>query len=283
MAKKTNKTDHVLNLLSGGGPKNEAENNKEAGPAPPVIPEGTVSVVESVDEDGQIADTIRKSLEQELEKMERVPVSQVTALKSASEIHSPLDVEKPETEETPGKVVNKPIEEMAAESRAPEAAKTAAEEIKAPVSEAAEEIQVPVSGAAEEMQAPASKGAEELAKKETETPATEFKDVQKSAENGLSRVEAPETKFILVNVMERLVHEKAHYYMEQFGVCTCPRCTADVTALALTKLPPKYVVVNKEAVSPLINFYSNKYAGQITVEITKACIRVGENPYHSED
>ncbi|MGC4019604.1 MAG: late competence development ComFB family protein [Muricomes sp.] len=71
--------------------------------------------------------------------------------------------------------------------------------------------------------------------------------------------------------------------MKQFGVCTCSHCKADVMALALTKLSPKYVVVNKTAVSPLINFYSNKYAGQITVEITKACIRVNEAPHHSRE
>lgn len=204
MAKKTNKTDHVLNLLSGGEAKRETPKSKDRESAPPVIPEGTVSVVESVAEEEQVADTIRESLEQEL-----------------------LEMEKDES--------TKIIREPAATNPKEEIIDT---------------------------------------KEETTDPEEETTNPKE---------EATDTSFAFVNVMERLVQEKALYYMEQFGICICPRCIADVTALALNKLPPKYVVVNQDAVSPLINFYTNKYAGQITVEITKACIRVGENPYHIMD
>lgn len=204
MAKKTNKTDHVLNLLSGGEAKKEPGMSKDREPAPPVIPEGKVSVVESVAEEEQVADTIRESLEQELMKMEKDESTKIISEAAVTELQS---------EQKAGVIVQSEEE------------------------------------------------AGEIVQSE----------------------EATDISFIFVNVMERLVQEKALYYMEQFGICMCPRCIADITALALNKLPPKYVVVNQEAASPLINFYTNSYAGQITVEITKACIRVGENPYHIMD
>lgn len=93
-------------------------------------------------------------------------------------------------------------------------------------------------------------------------------------------IEDTEVAFTAVNVMERLVRDKTEGYMKQFGNCTCSRCVEDTVALALTNLPSKYVVVNRDAVSPLLNFYEKQYAGQITVEITKACIKVKENPRH---
>ena len=34
-----------------------------------------------------------------------------------------------------------------------------------------------------------------------------------------------------------LVEEKAERYVKMFGLCPCPRCVADVKALALTRLP----------------------------------------------
>ena len=68
--------------------------------------------------------------------------------------------------------------------------------------------------------------------------------------------------------------------MEKFGNCMCPRCVADVKAYALTHLPAKYVVIQSSGVFPLLNFYADKYSGQVLVELTKACIVVKENPHH---
>ena len=83
--------------------------------------------------------------------------------------------------------------------------------------------------------------------------------------------------------METLVREKTDMYMKQFSTCTCSRCKADITALALTSLPAKYVVVSRNAATPLMNFYSQRYSGAITVEITKACTKVKEHPHHGRD
>ena len=90
----------------------------------------------------------------------------------------------------------------------------------------------------------------------------------------------PEDEFMIVNVMERLVRQRAPEYIKQFRICGCRRCLADVTALALTGLPAKYVVINRNAISPLMNFYTMKYAGIITVEVTRACLAVQAEPHH---
>ena len=92
---------------------------------------------------------------------------------------------------------------------------------------------------------------------------------------------APATpNFNYLNVMEHVVENIAKDYMERLGGCTCERCIADVIALTLTKLPPKYVVVEPPAASPLLNFYSSRFAPHVIVEVTKSCFTVKENPHH---
>ncbi len=83
--------------------------------------------------------------------------------------------------------------------------------------------------------------------------------------------------------MEHIVKEQVLEYMENFGCCTCSRCIADTMALALTNLPAKYIVVNDNDVSPLLNYYSTKYASLVMIELTKASIQVKENPHHNKE
>ncbi len=129
----------------------------------------------------------------------------------------------------------------------------------------------------EEQQAaaePESKSETETAAEPETKPATETKPE--------SEIEPePEPSFTMINVMEYLVREQVPKYIEQFGHCKCSRCVEDTVALTLTHLPAKYVVVDRAAVSPLLNFYEKRYAGQVTVEITKATMRVQEVPHHN--
>ncbi len=80
--------------------------------------------------------------------------------------------------------------------------------------------------------------------------------------------------------MERIVQDKIIYFMRQFDVCTCDRCKADVIALTLNGLLPKYIVTMPSAVDPLISYYTNRLISDVTVEATKACMVVKENPRH---
>ena len=86
--------------------------------------------------------------------------------------------------------------------------------------------------------------------------------------------------FKYLNVMEHVVENIARDYIGRLGGCTCEHCIADVTALTLNKLTPKYVVVEPPAASPLLNFYSSRFAPQVIVELTKSCFIVKENPHH---
>lgn len=83
-----------------------------------------------------------------------------------------------------------------------------------------------------------------------------------------------------VNVMEYIIKDMVIDYMKKFDMCTCERCVVDTTALALTYCSAKYIVVDKHTVSPLLNYYANRYIGDVTVELTKACIQVKDRPRH---
>ena len=90
----------------------------------------------------------------------------------------------------------------------------------------------------------------------------------------------PEPEFVRINVMERIVSDKIIYFMRQFECCTCEKCIADTIALTLNGLPPKYIVTEPAAEAPLLSFYTNHFISEITVEATKACMTVKENPRH---
>ena len=90
----------------------------------------------------------------------------------------------------------------------------------------------------------------------------------------------PEPDFVRLNIMESIVADKIIYYMRQFDVCTCDRCVADTTALTLNGLLPKYIVTTPAAVDPLVSYYTNRLISDVTVEATKACMIVKENPRH---
>lgn len=218
MSKKTNKTDHVLNLLSSGVKKKE-EPETPAGETPPKEnpPKETPSKVSVVRDSGaQVAETIREHLEEEL--------------------HHAWEEEEKAASEAKSEEEEQPREEELLER--------------------------------------------EIQKGETREEAQHQREEAKGGAAG--EEEDQEDDFVMVNVMERLVRQRAPEYIKQFHICDCRRCLADVTALALTGLPAKYVVINQNAISPLMNFYTMKYAGRVTVEVTKACIAVQAAPHHKK-
>ena len=85
----------------------------------------------------------------------------------------------------------------------------------------------------------------------------------------------------LINVMERLVDEKLERYVRMFHLCECPRCLADAKALALTRLPAKYVVLSASARVPMLSLYQAKFDSDVTTQIIYACKEVMERPRHA--
>ena len=96
-----------------------------------------------------------------------------------------------------------------------------------------------------------------------------------------SAAEKPdEEEVICANIMEILVERKAETYMELFGLCCCDRCKMDVQALALTELPPKYVVMAKNELPLRLSLYEGRMNTAVTAQILRACKVVLEEPRH---
>ncbi len=91
---------------------------------------------------------------------------------------------------------------------------------------------------------------------------------------------AENKQFCYTNVYERIIKSCVMEYLERFGVCTCSRCVADTTALALTNLPSKYIVTDFDNVEPLLSLYESKFEVAIMTELTKACFEVDAHPHH---
>lgn len=95
---------------------------------------------------------------------------------------------------------------------------------------------------------------------------------------------AEEISYRMVNVMEQILsRQNLNRYMQQYGVCSCSRCRADVLALILTRLPAKYVVVDNSSVAPIIGYYEGKFKIRILTEIIKSCMDVKDSPRHGRE
>lgn len=245
MDKKTNKTDHVLNLLSGNKKK-----EKEKGKTPANIVKESNAKEKKAEE---VASLIQEQLELELEKEERENEKN----KKQEEEHSFEGVAKEvakETEDSSQEVVEKEEVKQIEGIKEDKPVKPLKEEkIEEELKEQADLLESEI-------------------EQEKQDDEEQVPDIEEKSED------IPEYAF--VNVMEHVVSKKAKVYMEKFGNCMCPRCVADVKAYTLTHLPAKYVVIQSSGVFPLLNFYADKYSGQVLVELTKACIVVKENPHH---
>lgn len=71
--------------------------------------------------------------------------------------------------------------------------------------------------------------------------------------------------------------------MAEANMCTCPRCRIDVMALALSRLPSKYVVLHSNDTLPMLTVYANRYSAAVTSQLMAACQRIKENPRHDRE
>lgn len=250
MAKKSNKTSHVLNLITGSGTEAEApveegvasakpaaapKQNPEPAPSVPVPsaqPEQKVIVIDEATENDKLSNTIKNSLADHLEKMEGQAVQEAD---SASE--EMVKEELPPAQDVQ-KISEQELEQAAVSERVSE---SVLEPEKVPEAKAEEKVF------------------------ET-TPEPE---------------EEPEVAYHMINVMEQILNrQNLLKQLNDYGVCTCSRCQSDVLALTLTRLPSKYVVVDKNSTTPIIGYYESKFKVRMFTEIMKACIKVKDEPRH---
>lgn len=249
MARKSNKTAHVLNLLSGQDtneePEKEPEKSKEA------KPETTVETARP--------ETSAGTAETEAEAAHAPAKPQATPPEVPSNI-SFIDNGAKEADPIAERIHEELLKELEQE--------TSSEKATVPEVPAVEEPKT------ETPEAPAAK------EPKAEVPVPEEEPAEESIELSPEPPAEPEPDYVMLNVMQQVVEDKIIYFMKQFEVCTCDRCKADTIALTLSGLPAKYRIVDKHAVDPLVSYYTSRLISQVTVEALKACTQVKENPRH---
>lgn len=95
-----------------------------------------------------------------------------------------------------------------------------------------------------------------------------------------STEESVELDYKFLNVSEELVRERVVDVMNSLGTCTCDRCIVDTVALAVTNMPAKCIVADKDAIFPLLSYYRSKFATSVHTELMKAAMVVKDNPHH---
>ena len=233
MAKKTNKTSHVLNLITGSQPpvassgetqpsssaSGETQQEGSAAEEPVRVPSANVTVVDPREE-GKLAEEIQKNLIQELEKEQ-----------TEEQAEQPGEQEEQSEEQT---------------------------------EEQSEEL------------------TEEQTEEQTEQPKTNAgTPVQKEPEQQEEQKQEDGPSYRVVNIMEEiLTPELILDALKSNDTCTCSRCQADVKALMLTRLPPKYIVADNTTVPMLLTFYRNKFRVAVLSQSMRACMEVKEHPRH---
>ena len=241
MAKKTNKTSHVLNLITGSQPpvassgetqpsssaSGETQQEGSAAEEPVRVPSANVTVVDPREE-GKLAEEIQKNLIQELEKEQTE-----------------------EQAEQPGEQEEQPEEQS---EEQPE----------------------------EQPEEQTEEQPEEQTEEQTEQPKTNAgTPVQKEPEQQEEQKQEDGPSYRVVNIMEEiLTPELILDALKSNGTCTCSRCQADVKALMLTRLPPKYIVADNTAVPMLLTYYHNKFRVAVISQSIRACMDVKERPRH---
>ena len=231
MAKKTNKTSHVLNLITGSQPpvtssgetqppaqaSGETQQKGSTAEEPVRVPSANVTVVDPREE-GKLAEEIQKNLIRELEKEQ-----------TEEQAEQPREQEEQSEEQT-----EQPNEQA------------------------------------------------EQTQEQTEQPQTNAgTPVQKEPEQQKEQKQEDRPSYRVVNIMEEiLTPELILDALKSNDTCTCSRCQADVKALMLTRLPPKYIVADNTAVPMLLTYYHNKFRVAVLSQSIRACMDVKEHPRH---
>jgi competence protein ComFB len=83
-----------------------------------------------------------------------------------------------------------------------------------------------------------------------------------------------------ININEEFVKQCVRKTMEKLGACQCETCFADACALALNELHPKYVTTHRGALLTEIDRTRVSDQADITVQATKAVMKVMKHPRH---
>ena len=292
---KSNKTAHVLNLLTAPGAAKEAP--AEPTPEDEGVPQTVIpaEVPETAgrplappvlevarSNDAQISLQIKDALENELlaETGEDLmaPPSEAEPVQAAEPAPEPVPIPEPAPAPQPaaigGKLSQEDIERMLA-GGIPES-----EPAPSPKPEPAPAPQPAATGgklSQEDIERMLAGGIPES------EPAPSPKPEPAPAPQPAAPEPQPDPEELqIINVMEYLVELKAPRYISMFGLCTCPRCIADVKALTLTNLQPSYVVVPRSEAHGMLTVYESRFNSTVFAQLTRSCKVVMDNPRHNQ-
>ena len=84
----------------------------------------------------------------------------------------------------------------------------------------------------------------------------------------------------LHNYMEDIVLNNLNLLLEKENMCKCEKCKLDIMALALNRLPSKYVVTHKGHIYAKLAELELQLKADVIRELTKAIEIVKNNPQH---
>jgi len=84
----------------------------------------------------------------------------------------------------------------------------------------------------------------------------------------------------LKNYMEDVVKIILNEIIYNINVCDCEKCRMDIAAIALNKLPHRYIVSEKGELYSKINTLRQQFEVDIVSAITHAAMQVSSNPRH---
>lgn len=90
------------------------------------------------------------------------------------------------------------------------------------------------------------------------------------------QIKKPQVPTVLINVTEYAVNRRINEAFAKFKSCQCDRCVKDVAAIALNKLPSKYVVVEEDKIDEVVE----TQAIDVIPALVSAIMTVKTNPRH---
>ncbi len=87
----------------------------------------------------------------------------------------------------------------------------------------------------------------------------------------------------LKNYMEECVLDVVDSVIKSSDVCSCEKCKSDIMAIALNKLPPKYVVTRKGEIYTKIATLHNQFDVDVISALTMASGFVKDHPRHDNE
>ena len=297
---KTNKTAHVLNVITGGHGQSDPVEEQAPAPAsdpavdsqaptsrPPVTP---ILEIARADDDALSAAILNTLME------EVTGESTVATPEEAPTPQAPIG-EAVEPDEIAWAAAS--VEESAPAASAPAEAVRQPEPVQADTAPQSEPVQVDTVPQSEPVQADTARQPEPVQADAAPQPEPVQEDTApqpeptqantapqtESAQEDIAIAEADDCyvrnqDIAYHNITQALVESKAEKYMKMVDMCCCPRCTADVKAKALCNLPPKYIVMHKSALTPMLSYYEGRFSAAVTAQIFAACQLVKENPRH---